>query len=1725
MKNIKYYAKALCLIVLMGLFSVGSTPNAYAADYVDDFEDWGLVDFTDASTGKDYSAHGWRIENYLSGGPTAAKANQEFGTPGQAGFIVSSESAMDELRVKTMNGNSVSFKSITISGFNVDGTSLTPTLSVTGWRDGTQVTSAISVDYEDSTQLQEFDLRSSDSNFSNVDEIRIKAGSKMDFYFEGMTYDTNPGAIPAPTVTSILPTKGSTSGGTSVTVNGTNFAGAAVNFGGTNAATVNVVSNTQLVATSPAHTSGTVDVTVLTGGGTSATSAADRFTYNAAPTITTISPNSGSMLGGDTVTVTGTNFTDVTSVTVAGTVATFTVNTPSSISFTTPASGTSGAKNIVVTTDYGTATAAAAFTYIAPHATVEASAATPSPTAGVDNLITLTVKNSQGNTDTSFTGSHNVQISGYQLAPDGSTYGSFGASSLSASPNTVILNFVNGVASANLKLNKAAAQSITFSVTGVSADTTNTLSITPVAATKAAMVVTTNITAPASNGANFAQQPVVKVVDAFGNTCLTDQTTVINASKKDGGTWTLTGTTSATVSNGVATFTNLGASNGAVVNGAQIAFDSSGLAQINSTTVNLLGPAGHVSASATVANSIPVAGADNVITISVKNSQNVTDTSFTGSHDVTISGYVQALDGSTYGTFDGTNLVASPNTISLTFTNGVATAPLRLNRAVAQTIGFSVADVDTPATNTVTITPVPASRASMTVTTDLLAPATNNGAFARQPVITLKDTYGNICTNDNATVITASKKDGGTWNLTGTTTATASSGVATFSGLGANNTTAITNAQLAFDGPSLTQVTSAQVNLPAPAGHATVVATASVNPVVAGETTVITITVKDTLGNTDPAFTGNHNVTISGYSESLSGSSYGELDGHVLTASPNTVAVNFVGGVASVNLKLNKAVTQSIGFSVADVDSGSTNNISLGVTAGAKANLVLDQLATAPSINGGQFAQQPKVKIVDAFGNLCTSDSATVVTASKKDGGTWVLTGNLNATAVNGVATFTNLGATNSALLNTAQLAFDASGLAQVTTGNIVLPAPSGHASVHAVATTLTPVVGADDLITLTVKDTVGNTDTSFTGAHNVSLSGYLLAPDGFSYGHFNGTALTAGPNTVSLNFTNGVATANLKLDRAGAQNVVFSVAGVDTPQANTLAMVPVHGVKYNMTLTQNVTAPTSNGGQFAQQPRLVLKDIFGNLCDTDNSTLVTVAKKDSGSWTLTGTSAVTASSGVINFSGLGATNTSSVSNAQLAFDSATLAQVTSATMTLPAPSSGGGGGNKGGGGSSGGGSSSSGTSGSQTGNTTTGNVKTTTVEVVVNGKTQNAGTASTETLNNQTVSTVKVDAPTIQAKLASEGNNATVEIPIKTQADVVVGQLDGQTVKLMENSSATLVVRTSNVSYTLPAEQINIDAVSDQIGTQVALKDIKVNIKIEATSSSNAKIIESTASRNQYQVVVKPVDFEITCTSGNKTVEVSQFNGYVERLVAIPDGVDPSKITTGIVLNQDGSFAHVPTSVVTVNGKAYAKINSLTNSTYSVIWNPITFADVANHWAKGAVNDMASRLIMTGADKSHFLPDQEITRAEFIDAVVKGLGLMRTGEGKNLYSDVKKSDWYYDAITIANKYGIASGYDNGKFGPNDKITREQAMVIIGRAMKISGISKSLNEANATEILKSFSDIDKLSNYAKISAADCVKSGLITGKPGQKIAAKDNITRAEVAVIVQSLLKQAKLIS
>jgi hypothetical protein len=210
----------------------------------------------------------------------------------------------------------------------------------------------------------------------------------------------------APAITAVSPTSGSTLGGTSVTVTGTSFNGAtAVTFGGSAAASYTVNSATQITATTPAAAASAVNVSVTTTGGSAISTNA--FTYVApaptppAPTLTSVTPATGSSLGGSAVTLSGTNFTGATAVSFGGIPATsFTVASPTSITATTPAAS-AGAVSVSVTTPGGTATSTNAFTYVVPAPTITSVSPASETTAG-GSIVTITGTNLTGATVVTF---------------------------------------------------------------------------------------------------------------------------------------------------------------------------------------------------------------------------------------------------------------------------------------------------------------------------------------------------------------------------------------------------------------------------------------------------------------------------------------------------------------------------------------------------------------------------------------------------------------------------------------------------------------------------------------------------------------------------------------------------------------------------------------------------------------------------------------------------------------------------------------------------------------------------------------------------------------------------------------------------------------------------------------------------------------------------------------------------------------------------------------------------------------------------------------------------------------------------------------------------------------------------------------------------------------------------------------------------------------------------
>ena len=174
-------------------------------------------------------------------------------------------------------------------------------------------------------------------------------------------------ALLTPAVTAVAPDSGPIAGDQTVTITGSNFSGATSVVFGSRAASLEVVNNTTITATTPAHSAGQVDVRVTTPYGASPISTADRYSFEGRPAITGVSPHAGPVAGGTTVTITGTNLTAVSNVTFGSKPAShFSLTSKNKITVITPAE-TARTVDVKVTTPGGTSRAVIAdkYTYVA----------------------------------------------------------------------------------------------------------------------------------------------------------------------------------------------------------------------------------------------------------------------------------------------------------------------------------------------------------------------------------------------------------------------------------------------------------------------------------------------------------------------------------------------------------------------------------------------------------------------------------------------------------------------------------------------------------------------------------------------------------------------------------------------------------------------------------------------------------------------------------------------------------------------------------------------------------------------------------------------------------------------------------------------------------------------------------------------------------------------------------------------------------------------------------------------------------------------------------------------------------------------------------------------------------------------------------------------------------------------------------------------------------------
>ena len=182
-------------------------------------------------------------------------------------------------------------------------------------------------------------------------------------------------------------------------------------------------------------------------------------------------------------------------------------------------------------------------------------------------------------------------------------------------------------------------------------------------------------------------------------------------------------------------------------------------------------------------------------------------------------------------------------------------------------------------------------------------------------------------------------------------------------------------------------------------------------------------------------------------------------------------------------------------------------------------------------------------------------------------------------------------------------------------------------------------------------------------------------------------------------------------------------------------------------------------------------------------------------------------------------------------------------------------------------------------------------------------------------------------------------------------------------------------------------------------------------------------------------------------------------------------------------------------------------------------FSDLdTNLWYHLDTDYVLSNGLMKGTSEKAFAPNKNLTRAMLVTVLYRNEGEPAVNTS-NSFTDVNKNAYYENAVSWAQQNGIVKGLSETSFAPDANITREQIAAIMHRYAKFKGMDVSVGES--TNIL-SYSDFDKVSEYAIPSLQWAVGSGLIKGRTDSTLNPEDNATRAEIAAILHRFLESSK---
>ncbi|AMJ41296.1 Listeria/Bacterioides repeat-containing protein [[Clostridium] propionicum DSM 1682] len=362
----------------------------------------------------------------------------------------------------------------------------------------------------------------------------------------------------------------------------------------------------------------------------------------------------------------------------------------------------------------------------------------------------------------------------------------------------------------------------------------------------------------------------------------------------------------------------------------------------------------------------------------------------------------------------------------------------------------------------------------------------------------------------------------------------------------------------------------------------------------------------------------------------------------------------------------------------------------------------------------------------------------------------------------------------------------------------------------------------------------------------------------------------------------------------------------------------------------------------------------------------------------------------------------------------------------------------------------------------------------------------------------------------AKKSGNEQNGIAVVLRAGLNSNTASHVTINLPKTAQDTIIQR-NIVNTIVVVDNPNIKIGMDLATVKEINKQASTDVNITATRPDNSKLTDDA----KRVIGSRPVfDLNVNYGSGKQVENFGEGNVLVTIPYTLGEN-EKAENVCAVYVNVNGSVEWLTDSIFDSREKVL-RFSTNHFSTYGVGYKqPSTaFMDIEDNWAKENIAFVVERGLFSGTSDHTFSPNMTITRGMFVTVLGRLANADVSNHKHSSFTDVKSNAYYIGYIEWARENSIVKGSGNGKFAPDQSISREQMAVIMNNYAKTMNIK--LPQVQAENI---FADSTKISAYANDAVKQGQILGILSGKNGNLFDPQGTATRAEVSAVLSRFVK------